>query len=249
MPKTLLYSRTSYLTGKKLGQLLGIKATRNHKKLSPDTEVVVRYGHRHGMFVNDTEVNSKLAIQTCADSVLFHSFCKDAGFYCPEYISPKDFEGDTFPVFLRKRKHFGGKDIIVVNDNQGLEEFVQPDSYIVVPANIRYEIRIHVINKEVARIFSKVSGDSVEEQDYPIRTAHKGWKYSLVPPPYNDRYKKAREVAIELATALNLSFGAFDLGFDKDAKKYIIFEVNTAPSLINNENTLNLYVEFFKGLL
>lgn len=246
--KVLLYSRSAVLTGRKLGKALGIRATRLHKDIHPDSNVVIRYGHRFGMFSRDTETNSGKVIAICADSLKFFEFCKEAGFYCPEYISPKEYEPEDYPFFLRKRLHYGGKDIKVVEDREQYDEFVEPDSYIVVPSRIKYEIRVHVINHEVVRVFKKV-GDPENEDKYPIRTAHKGWKYSLVKPPYGERYVKARLLSVELSRALGLGFGAIDLGLDKDKKQYIIFEVNTAPSLINNENTFEMYLEYFKGLV
>lgn len=97
----------------------------------------------------------------------------------------------------------------------------------------RDEYRVHVFNKQVIDIAEKrrtTEGryEKASKLNRLIRNWRNGWVFAHqdVNAPQD-----VREQAIRAVMALDLDFGAVDIGYrQKDAKAYV-FEVNTAPGL------------------
>jgi len=201
------------------------------------TKVDVRYGNSFGKFDKDTLLNSPEFISCCSNKLAFSQLLLSNGFYTPEYHKLKqDLE---FPALIRETlTGSGGKGIILCKD---LDEFNNNwvrgfwTKYI----TTAFELRVHVLNGNIARIFRK---DEREPSEFPIRN-NASCHFSLKDV---EKYPKLSNLISNLNGLFNekmmTGFYALDIGWDSNKKEYFIFEANSAPGL--NEHTANLYAEF-----
>ena len=62
-----------------------------------------------------------------------------------------------------------------------------------------------------------------------------------------NNFKIAQTLCEELFSKLGLNFGRVDIAYNSDTKKYIIWEVNTAPGL--NKQTAELYAKVLREII
>lgn len=110
----------------------------------------------------------------------------------------------------------------------------------------KYEYRIHLGNNGDYLIDSvmKKKKSGHEGGIRGIRNHSNGWIYAregVVVPP------KVMEASIKAIKALDLDFGAVDVGYNANEDKAYVYEVNTAPGLVGT--TLEHYTKYFKDLL
>jgi hypothetical protein len=102
------------------------------------------------------------------------------------------------------------------------------------------EYRIHVFDGQVIDIQQKRKRQEVpnEEVDYQIRNLAGGWVFcrdDVVCPSV------CSELAISAVATLGLTFGAVDIGYNRNEQRGYVYEVNTAPGL--EGSTLDNYFE------
>jgi len=92
------------------------------------------------------------------------------------------------------------------------------------------EYRIHVFDGQIIDIQQKRARREVpnEEVDYQIRNSHNGWVYCRDSVRCPDI---CRNLALDAVSALGLTFGAVDLGYNIHGQSCVVYEVNTAPGL------------------
>lgn len=164
-----------------------------------------------------------------------------AGVAVPQFVTARP-TGEGW--LARKRMHQAA------NDLRAPAGSFTP-AYWVKKLNIASEYRLHIFNGESLRLGKKVvrAGErnahpwirSVEtgyQIDYGTTWRARGVDASLVP------VRAACKAAVE---ALGLAFGAVDVGVTTEGA-VVVFEVNTAPSLANNNSAVS-YAEKIKGLL
>jgi glutathione synthase/RimK-type ligase-like ATP-grasp enzyme len=102
------------------------------------------------------------------------------------------------------------------------------------------EFRIHVLNGQVIDATEKKKRDGFEADNF-VRSHLKGWVFCrdriIIP-------EDVKHQAIKAVKALDLDFGAVDIGYREREDKAFVFEVNTAPGL--EGTTLTKYIEAFK---
>lgn len=205
--------------------------------------IAIRYGNAGGVFENDTKYNSPEVIRLCGDSLLFSEWCKENNINSPSYNLFSSFENMEFPFLLRQRKHIAGKDIIIVNSKDDIPPNFG-NLYHVNYMKSDRELGIHFVAGKIVKIFEKVPFDS---NAHPIiKSSCFGYHYKLIRDIENN-FKSAQKLCIEIAQKLELGFGRFDVGYNSETKKYIIFEINTAPGL--NPLTSSLYAELLRPVL
>ena len=239
----ILSSKYSFTSAKILrGLMEEISGERIRLTTKPERlkTVSVRYGNSFGKFTKDTIVNSPVFISYCANKLAFSKLLLENGFYTPEYKKLKqDLE---FPVLIRETlSGSGGKGIILCRD---LEEFNSSwvrgfwTKYI----KTAFELRVHVLDGNIVRIFRK---DEMESSEFPIRnnvTCHFSLKNPEKYPKLGTLISNLHGLFNDERFNMNAKFYALDIGWDAIKKEYFIFEANSAPGL--NEHTANLYAEF-----
>ena len=236
----LLYNKGSFISARLLATLLGLKAINNPYKVE-DGKVVIRYGNSFGNFDQDTNINSADVIKLCSNSLNFSKWCLENGFNTPEY-SPFDL-GKTyeFPFLLRNKYHKQGKDIEFIQSSEDLVG-INISKYHVPYIQADLELGIHLVNKKVTKIFKKVL--NIENSSFikNQKTCH----FHLV-NDLDSNFNFAQTLCENLFEKLDLNFGRVDIAYNSDTKKYIIWEVNTAPGL--NKITSQLYAEKLREVI
>jgi len=218
----LLYNRRAYITGRALATQLGLKATRSVKKLKRLGKApVIRYGCSEGNFGDsETPLYRKFSLTNI-----------------PE-----------FPFLLRRLHHMGGRDIILINSMDDLRKLSVKqlaNRYWVAYTETTFELRVHVINGQIARVFKKINPGAKSRGEF-VRSSKKGWHYSLR-ENLDEKYIKAQRICLNIMEDLGLVFGGVDIAWDNDNRRYVIWEVNTAPGL--SQPTLNIYGALLRELL
>jgi len=245
MAGTLIFNKQSYITARALATKLGLRPMRLPESIAKFAKKGIYPSIRYGSSIcdlgaKDTSINSPNVIKLCADSLAFSKFCEEHEIFSPVYNRFNPDKPPKFPFLLRSRWHRSGKDISTIMNKEDLEALPLDklyNRYWVPFIPSKYEIRLHYIFGDVPRIFLKKPGEHTDDTDF-IRTMSKGWQYSLQ-LELGDRYTSAQKTAMKVAELLKISFAGIDMAWIPDRKRYIIWEVNTAPGL--NINTVEIY--------
>lgn len=231
----ILSSKTGIVSARILANLLNIKVYQTINKINKGISPIIRWGNSQNNGNNDTEYNSIEVIKTVSNKLLFSEFCKGEGI--PQLTLYRGIP-EKYPVFVRTLLNsYGGRGIEIINSDEEYEKLQEhPFSYFV---KFDFELRCHVLNGEIVKIFKKIPPDGMEEKEFPIRNQDNGYHFSL---RNIDKYPKARDICHFLYEKLNIKFCGVDLGYDPTSKDYTIIEVNSCPGL--NEETSKIYAEF-----
>jgi glutathione synthase/RimK-type ligase-like ATP-grasp enzyme len=243
----LLYNKGSYITARSLATKLGLKATSNPAKIKQaDKSPIIRYGNSDGEFRKDTILNSSEVIHICSNSLHFCKWAKQNGFISPIYTKFNPDNIPEYPFLLRMLYHKRGSDIILIKSKADLNKLsrqVLLNRWYVPFIETTFELRVHVVCGEIARIFKKEKPGAIAAGDF-IRTSRTKWKYSIR-TNLGERYQAAQDICIDLANKLGLGFGGVDIAWDNNNRKYIIWEVNSAPGL--SKPTLEVYANILRN--
>lgn len=249
----LLYNKESIKSAKNLAYNLNLYPIHKDEsilKLSKIYPIKIRYGNSYFEQIEDTKYNSPETIALCSNSKKFSNFCMHNNIFSPQYSPILNMQNEPeYPFLLRRNYHRSGRDIVIINSQQDLQQFTIEQlilRFYVKYIPTEYEIRLHYILGNIEKIFLKQPGPFADT-NIPIRSTSHGWHYSIRPNDDEHRFVKAKELALQIAEKINLQFGAFDMAWSKINKQYILWEINTAPGL--NEQTLQLYTERLKNIL
>lgn len=239
----LLYNKGSFISARLLATLLGLKPVSNPDKVI-NGKVSIRYGNSTGYFTEDTNINSPDVIKLCSDSLKFSKWCLENGFNSPIYELFNTEKEYSYPFLLRKKYHKQGDDIILVDNPEKLNDVESLENRFHVPfVNTDIELGIHLVNKKVVKIFKKVP---INDNPSFIRNAKRGFHFRIINDKENN-FKIAQEICENLFDKLNLNFGRVDIAYNVSSKKYVIWEVNTAPGL--NKLTSEIYSTILRELI
>ena len=239
----LLYNKGSFLSARLLATLLGLKPVNSPDKIM-DGKLVVRYGNSSGNFESDTDINSPDVIKLCSDSLKFSQWCLENGFNSPMYELYNDSKEYPYPFLLRKKYHKQGDDIILVDNSEKLDDIESLENRFHVPfIETDLELGIHLVNKKVVKIFKKVP---IDDKAGFIRNAKRGYHFKIINDTENN-FRLAQELCESLFEKLGLNFGRVDIAYNIKNKRYIIWEVNTAPGL--NNLTSEIYSQILREII
>lgn len=143
--------------------------------------------------------------------------------------------GDNTTVVVRNilRGH-SGAGIVLVGPGENLP---QDAPLYVEYIKKRDEYRIHVFQGQVIDFAQKRVREGSEGNNFQIRNHDNGWVFARenVNPP-----QAVLDQAVAAVNALELDFGAVDIGFNSYHGTATVYEVNTAPALVNT--TLANYI-------
>lgn len=239
----LLYNKGSFISARLLATLLGLKPTSDINKIKND-KVCIRYGNSFGEFINDTNINSADAIKICSDSIKFSEWCKYNGFNTPEYKPITILEGITYPFLLRQKYHKQGKDIIFVKSPEDLNyiDSFEGKYYHVPFIYADVELGIHLVNGKVVKLFKK----NLNIENSTFIKNQKSCHFHIINDLQNN-FQIAQNICESLFQKLGLNFGRVDIAYNSNDKRYIIWEVNTAPGL--NKATAELYAQKLREII
>lgn len=144
----------------------------------------------------------------------------------------------------RHAKHSGGTELVRRLTGRRLR--TNPPDFFVKRMDFVDEYRVHIINGKSVKIGRKVK---MHEDAHPwVRSHRYGWR-----PSYTSDVRLAveatpgiREESKKAIAALNLDFGAVDVGVTREGRATVL-EVNTAPGL--KPSIAQIYAEKLKEML
>lgn len=220
----LLYHARSHVTGKRLGQYLGIPHGRS---TGSRKDWLIRWGNRGGAGWRPRNgvINSQHALQNNTDKLEAHRQLSEAGVPVPDWAtSREEFREELdYPVLGRQREHARGEDINLIlqwrddyfTDNEWFVDYVPTDR----------EYRMHVVDGEVVCTHEKRKQSDAPNHPY-IRNSETG--YIFMEPR---EQPPTEQLAIDAVGALGLDFGAVDIIREEETNDFYVLEVNSAPSL------------------
>ncbi len=245
----VLASKSGILTGRRLAKELGLRFHTNANKIRQNSSVIIRYGNAQESprIADDMNCNSRDSIIRCSNKHKLFYYLKDSGILAPEYFPYRS--GKSIPDRLglrflgRKREHRAGQDIVLLERFQNVPhgtEYLVP-----LYENIIREYRVHVAFNNVVKVMRKYPMS--DDANPIIKTASFGWQYKRSNLGRVECSESMQKTALKVAEILGLQFCGVDMawsGKEKGLGKWIVWEVNSAPSL--NSDSLKLYVDLFK---
>jgi glutathione synthase/RimK-type ligase-like ATP-grasp enzyme len=198
----------------------------------------IRYGNADPVRIQDTQFNSAEFIRTVADKGAFSLLMDDNDIYSPVYY--RDVMPVNFPVIIRKTlTGSGGAGIVVCNDRQTFDHHWNI-AYVWTPfVKTKFELRAHILGGQVVKLFKKVPQEGTQETDLPIRNLDNGYHFQI---REIENYPKIIELVDRLRPILKGEFYTLDLGWNREAQEYFIFEANSGSGL--NTQTVELYSDY-----
>lgn len=240
--------KSAKLLANKIGALIGeeILIKTAVANLHHIHRCIIRYGNSAITPIGDeTLYNSPEMIRLAGNKLRLSDLLFEENFPHVEILSPNDNrnpQNDRFPVVVRKELNRGGGIGIVVceNWNEFIDNLEYPWSYWY---DFQFELGVHILGGEIVRVFKKVRSDGLEEEKYPIKNTQRGYSFSLR-ENWKERYTGLEKFVKKLYELVPIQFARLDVGYDKETGGYRLIEINSAPDLSQNENTLNMYAEF-----
>lgn len=210
-------------------------------KVEPTAEPPeIRWGNSDRVIQDkDTDINCREDIYVCSNKSRFGNVMKNASIPHVEYH--RGSTPENFPVVIRTIPNgMGGEGIIICFDE---DEFLEKYSGYMWSYwyNFTFELGVHLLGGKIVKLFKKTRSEGNREEEFPIRNSHRGYSFSLRDV---GKYEKLPTITDLFYSSIPIEMTRLDIGWDANNKTYRIIEANTAPSLSNNENTLDLYTDF-----
>lgn len=208
--------------------------------------ILLRWGNSEtsSNIVADTDLNPRNLIQIAANKLSFSKRMQEADIPSPVYHSQQ--MPTIFPVLIRQTLHgFGGEGIVVCRDGNDFRHNWRNGFYWTPFMKVSSEFRVHCAGGKVLRVFKKLREEGMGEEEVPIRNLHRGYHFGLVENPL-ERMPNLKTFIEDLWNNLGIKTGFFaaDVGWMSTAKKWMIFEINSAPGVTENENTCREYANY-----
>lgn len=245
----VLRNKIEEITGTRLRICTGEFNTYGRKRIPV---IGIRWGNSStpNIAIQDMKFNDARLIKIMSNKVLFSNAFKEF-FWVPEFKNTAPTPQD-FPLLIRTTMTgFGGRGIIPCSTMTEFGQNWQGFGYWVKYVPMSSEFRVHVVDGNILRIFKKVPTQvQTQIQQFQIRNLHNGYKFELVGTAEDSLLKLkdlAKSVWNKAVDILHIERGFFaiDVGYSKERKGYFVLEANTAPSLVNNDNTCEVYAEAF----
>lgn len=206
-----------------------------------DINILFRYGNTLIVEGNDG-LNRKEFIDLICHKNNFSLFCQENDFYTPCFY--RGGLPNKYPVLIRTTLcGYGGEGIIICRNEEEFNRNWNRSYWWTYYIPTEFELRVHIAGGKILKVFKKVREDGLEKEELPIRNNSRGYHFSI---REEDNYPKMVDLINRLHPILEEKYGgnfyAADIGWDAINKKYLIFELNSAPGL--NDSTALLYAEY-----
>ena len=147
---------------------------------------------------------------------------------------------DRVAVARTLLRGYGGRGIQLIDNVDNIPDCSLYTRYVKKSA----EYRIHIFMGSIINMQKKMLRNGSEGNNFQIRNYDNGWIFCTknIAVPHD-----VVEQALLAVEALNLDFGAVDVGWQEYSQKAFVYEVNTAPAL--EGTTLDLYSQHVRRLL
>lgn len=231
-----------------LGERAGIlRATTKQVAKHGDFDIIINWGRSerrfNGQYINDPD-NIVLASDKLQSFVALQAAEVPIPPFTTKVEDAQQWLDDGDHVVVRKMlRASAGRGIVLVGptSSEMANVHVLPDA----PLYVKYikkatEYRVHVFDGEVIDVQQKRRRMEVpdDQVNWQIRNAHNGWVFAR---DGVERKPCVLDAAVRAVSALGLTFGACDIGYNAKRNEAVVYEVNTAPGL--EGTTLDVYYE------
>jgi glutathione synthase/RimK-type ligase-like ATP-grasp enzyme len=242
---------------KLLGQRTGILRVtpKQMEKHNARFDCIINWGNTEEYdYGKPRYINAPSAVRRAVDKKASFLRLQEEGVPIPPFTDEKacavQWLQDGNSVVARKLlRGSKGRGIVLCSPRDGVIDYDKelPNA----PLYVQYvkkqdEYRVHVVNGSIIDVQQKKKRQEVDndEVNYQVRNAHNGWVFcrdGVVAP------ECVLEAGVAAVVALNLDFGAVDIGFNAHTQSACVYEVNTAPGL--EGTTLERYYAAFTEVL
>ena len=221
-----------------------LKVYPDRKYRPRDSDFIINWGNSTAPVWGSSDLNHEISVGKATNKLTCLKQLTRAGVPVPYFFDNRnsvlqywDILGtEDIPMFARTilTGHSGEGIVIARNPSELVEAPLYTAGF-----HKTHEYRVHVFNGEV-----------LDFQEKKKRNGTGGRESSMIWNADNDYVfcregvevpEYVQEVAIKAVEALNLNFGAVDIGWKEGRGECVVFEVNTAPGLTGT--TLQKYVE------
>jgi len=209
--------------------------------------VIIRWGNRIPLPVNNNSIvyNNIKALEKINNKGLTRQILKNNNILTPYYTYEKISEDSNleYPIICRPLQHAKGRNFIVLNNSNELNHFLDLNEmtnfYFAPYLEKDAEFRVHCGLGKVI---------SVLEKPKPSNPSQKAWNRSLngdpfIYIPWSEYNYDMCITALKAMEAVGADFGAVDIIRFED--KYYVLEINSSPTLISNDYTVQRYAKLF----
>lgn len=158
--------------------------------------------------------------------------------FLPGLDVPEEIFHEVSSVVGRRSSHRKGRGFFICNNREDYlrtRRFKNPPSHYIQLLDVDREFRVHVVGDSSIKIAEKVGGEGI------VRTFENGYRFMY---PHDASYnREVRELAKQAVNVLGYPFGAVDILVSGGIP--YVSEVNAAPSLTSQSDTIDRYVEAF----
>lgn len=202
----------------------------------------IRYGNsRYADTIGNCEYNPVALIRMAGNKLSLSKFLAQKDFSHIQLVDGDFPEQEDYPICIRHELNRGGGVGIEILENPPV--YAQNIDVWSTWYNFQFELGVHILGGNIVRVFKKVRGDELEEEKYPIRNTQRGYSFKLR-NNWKERYTGLEKFVDELYKLIPIQFARLDIGYDKETGGYRLIEINSAPDLSQNPNTLELYARF-----
>ena len=221
--------------GEKIGRI--VRVSYGEDKEFGDIPPLIRWGNPSFTFSKDTPYNNPDHIRTTSNKKMLSSLLHEKDIPTIRFHTGVP---ERFPIVVRKTLlGKGGEGIVVCHD---YDDFKNHFSQYAWSYWHRFpiELGVHIFEGKILKLFKKVRSDGLPEEAFPIRNLARGYHYVRVDPA---NFTKLIPATMSYYQAFPIKFGRADVGWDDESKCYRIIEMNSAPAVSSNPDTLDMYVK------
>lgn len=148
-------------------------------------------------------------------------------------------EPERYPIAVRKTlTGMGGEGIEICRNSA--EFYPYRDMFWSYWYKFSFELGVHILDGNIVKIMKKIKKDG-SEPEFPIRNLKRGYHFSRV---REENYPKLQTFVTQLHAKFQVDYARLDIGWDSINKVYRAIEMNSAPGLTENEDTLEAYASY-----
>jgi len=239
MRTLVIGSKKTHPTAQKIAESLDCSYTNKPEGVNSEFDLIFRYGNSFTPIYGRVNhiINQAWAINQNADKIYAREKLISDGIRAPRLFNSFNITPENLPVIARPRNHFKGRRFYILEDIDKVIEFAKKGYYLQEIIEKENEFRIFVFKDKIMEINIKTQEDQDKDKfvDYPkmVRSFKFGWIMKRFPISETDRELKL--LARAALTNSGLDFGAVDCCIEKDTNLSWVFEINSAPGLIDRK--------------
>ena len=235
----VMYSNRTKVTGRAMVQELGTLMRRSRLSgsvhgamdyMNGNWDLIIRWGNGGAAYSPNAEIfNSGNALVKSSDKIEMLKAFRLCAVPCPNYWLSSEFRHIHWPVIVRGRYHWSGKEFYEISNHDRLMRYADRNHYACSIIDVKDEYRVFVFNGKVMEINKKSQEGEVSfQRNIRIRNFDNGWIFRRGGFEVPEGIRSAAKQALN---AIGLDFGAADVYVDRQGVAGV-FEINSAPSLV-----------------